>query len=407
VKIKVKALVLTGGSGKEMLPLSKYYPKTMLTLHGKHFLEYVLNNLIKTGFEEFVIVVGYLGDKIQSIVENYRQRDIHIRILDQGDRTGIEGAIISAFDQFSENEPFLLAYGDIFAPSMFYQHLMNSYINTAADGAIAVTLVGKSSEFGIAAIDDRGFITNILPETPAKETDANYIFAGASILPGEFFAILKEEGKLTAALARLLQEQRRICASVWQDEWVDVGYPWDLLAANKDAFKTLEYSRIHRTAQISPSAHISGLALIEENVVIDHNAEIVGPCFIGKNCYIGTNSLIRDHSCIERDCVIGYSVEVKNSIIQHGTKIGRLSYVGDSVVGENARLGAGVTTMNVLQEVKSEKTVKMIKGRTYHKLGAIIGPHSIIGSNTVMLPGVVINSNKVIPPGTVIREDIE
>lgn len=403
----MKALVLAGGIGKEMLPLSKYYPKTMLTLHGKHFLEYVLDGLINTGLEEFVVVVGYLGDKIQSIIENYRQRDIHIQIVDQGDRTGIEGAMISAYDQFTEKEPFLLAYGDIFTPSKFYHHLMNSYINTAADGAIAVTLVGKSSEFGIAAIDERGFITEILPETPAKDIDANYIFAGASILPGEFFAILKEEGKLTDTLARLLQEQRRICASVWQDEWVDVGYPWDLLAANKDAFKTLEYSRIHRTAQISPSAHISGLALIEENVIIDHNAEIVGPCFIGKNCYIGTNSLIRDHSCIERNCVIGYSVEVKNSVIQHGTKIGRLSYVGDSVIGEYARLGAGVTTMNVLQEAETQKTMKMIKGRIYHKLGAIIGPHSIIGSNTVMLPGVAINSDKVIPPGTVIREDIK
>lgn len=403
----MKALVLAGGSGKEMLPLSKYYPKTMLTLHGKHFLEYVLDGLIKAGLEEFVVVVGYLGDKIHPIIENYRQRDFHIRIIDQGDQTGIEGAIISASDQFSENEPFLLAYGDIFAPSMFYQHLMNSYLNTAADGAIAVTLVGKSSEFGIAAIDDRGFITEILPETPTKETEANYIFAGTSILPGEFFTILKEEGKVTAALARLLHEQRRICASVWLDEWVDVGYPWDLLAANNDAFKALEYSRIHKTAQISPSAHISGLTLIEENVIIDHNAEIVGPCFIGKNCYIGTNSLIRAHSCIERDCKIGYSVEVKNSVIQHGTKIGRLSFVGDSVVGENVQLGAGVTTMNVLQDIKSEKTAIVIKGRTYHKLGAIIGPHSIIGSNNVMLPGVVINSDKVIPPGTVIREDIK
>lgn len=401
----MKCLVLAGGSGKEMLPLSKFYPKTMLTLHGKHILESVLDGLIETGLEEFVVVIGYLGEKIQPVVDNYRQQDTHIKIIDQGDGKGIEGAIISAADEFSDKEPFLLVYGDIFAPSMFYQHLMNSYINTAADGAIAVTLVGKSSEFGIAALDDHGFITKILPETPAKEDDTNYIFAGASILPGEFFTLLKEEDKLTAALARLLQEQRRICASVWQDEWVDIGYPWDLLAANRDAFKALEYSRIHKTAQISPSAHVSGLVLIEENVVIDHNAEIVGPCFIGKNCYIGTNSLIRDYSCIERDCEIGYSVEVKNSVIQHGTKIGRLSFVGDSVIGENARLGASVTTMNVLRDKKSQRTKRVIKGRTFHKLGAVVGPNSIIGSNAVMLPGVEIDSNEIIPPGTVIRKN--
>ncbi len=403
----MKGLVLTGGFGKEMLPLSKYYPKTMLTLHGRHLLEYVLAGLIETNLEEFIVVAGYLGDKIKPIAEKYRQQGFSIQIIDQGDRKGIEGAITSASEQFSDKEPFLLAYGDIFAPPMFYQHLMNSFINTAADGAIAVTLVGKSAEFGIAAIDDRGFIKKILPETPSEENNANYIFAGASILPGEFFEILREEYKLTTALARLLKEQRRICASVWQDEWVDVGYPWDLLAANKDAFKPLEYSRIHKTAKISPSAHISGLTLIEENVVIDHNAEIVGPCFVGKNCYIGTNSLIRAYSCIERNCKIGYSVEVKNSVIQQGTKIGRLSFVGDSVIGENASLGSGVTTMNVLEDAQSRKMTKTIKGRVYHKLGAIIGPHSIIGSNTVMLPGIIVDSDKVIPPGTVIHKDLK
>lgn len=402
----MKALVLAGGIGKEMLPLSKYYPKTMLTIHGKHLLEYVLVGLLETGIEEFVIVVGYLGDKIRSVVENYRQKGINIKIVDQEDRTGIEGAVISACNLFSGKEPFLLAYGDILAPPMFYQHLMNSYINTAADGAIAVTLVGKSSEFGIAEIDDRGFIMEIMPETPVKESEANYIFAGASILPGEFFDILQEEGRLTAALARILLERRRICASVWQDEWVDVGYPWDMLAANQDAFKNLEYSQIHKSAKIAPSAHISGLALIEENVVIDHNAEIVGPCFIGKNSYIGTNSLIREYSCIERNCKIGYSVEVKNSVIQHGTKIGRLSFIGDSVVGEKASIGSGVTTTNVLQNSTSQKITKTIKGRVYHKLGAIIGPNSIIGSNTVMLPGVIIGSDQEIFPGTVIRENI-
>ena len=402
----MKALVLTGGSGKEMLPLSKYCPKTMLTLHGKHLLEYVFRGLIQTGIEEFVVVVGYMGEKVRPIVEKYRQEGIHLKTVDQKNLSGIEGAIISASGQFSEREPFLLAYGDILTPPTFYEHLMNSYINTAADGAMAVTLVGKSAEFGITSIDDRGFITEILPETPVEETDANYIFAGASILPGEFFEILREENKLITSLTRLLHEQRKVCASVWQDEWIDVGYPWDMLAANQGVFTNLNYSRIHKTAKIAPSAHISGLALIEENVVIDHNAEIVGPCFIGKGSYIGTNSLIRDYACIESNCKIGYSVEVKNSVIQYGTKIGRLSFVGDSVVGEKVSLGSGVTTMNVLEDEKSQKLVKTIKGRIYSKLGAVIGPNSVIGSNTVMLPGVVVGSDKNISPGTVINENI-
>ncbi len=402
----MKALVLTGGSGKEMLPLSKYCPKTMLKIHGKHVIEYVLDGLIETGVDEFIVVTGHQGKKVQVVLDQYRSRGVNIQTVNQGERKGIEGAILSAQMHFGKDKPFLLAYGDIVAPSMFYHHLLNSYINTAADGAISVTLIGKSQEFGIANIDDRGFIKTISPDPSSGDNDTNYIFAGASILPGEFFEILSDEKKLTKALARLLKEQRRICASVWQDEWIDIGYGWDLLAANQDIFKGLDYARIHKSAKISPSAHISGLVLIEEGVTIDHNAEIVGPCFIGKNVYIGTNSLIRNYACIGENSNIGFSVEVKNSVILSNVKIGRLSFVGDSVIGENVIIGSGVTTMNVLRDDELQKSSQEIKGRKYHKLGVIIGPNSVIGSNSVIKPYVIIDANQVIPDGTVVKKKI-
>lgn len=399
----MKALVLAGGSGREALPLSTYTPKTMFQLHGKPILQYVLDGLIKTGIEEFVVVVGYLQKKIHPLLHEYRQQGCAITIVDQGEAEGIEGAILAARTHFTDTDEFILAYGDIVAPVKFYDHLRDSYVRTAADGAIAVTLVGKSAEFGIVGTDDRGFITEILPDTSMEDADIPYIFAGAAILPREFFDVLKQERILTSALTRLIGERRRFCASIWQDEWIDVGYAWDLLAANRDLFKPLTYARIHKTAEIAPSAHISGLVLIDENVVIDTNAKIVGPCFIGKNSYIGTNSLIREFSCIEQDCVIGFSTEIKNSVIQPGTKIGRLSFVGDSVVGEQTKLETGVTTMNFLEDIGQTK--KVIKGRTYTKLGAIIGPKSRIGSNTVLLPTVNIDSNQIISPGSVISSD--
>jgi NDP-sugar pyrophosphorylase family protein len=401
----MKALVLAAGTGTEMMPLSKYCPKTMLHVHGKFVIEYVIDGLIETGIEDFVIVLGHQKEKLDKVLGEYRSKGVNIQVVEQGQKPGIEGAILSAYPILSGSEPFIIAYGDIITPAKFYHHLLNSYVNTAADGAIGVTLMGKAQEFGIATLDDRGFITKILPDPSKDDNDANYIFAGASILPGEFFDILKEEKKLTKALARLLKEQRRICASVWQDEWTDVGYGWDLLNANKNLFVGLDYARIHKSAKISHSAHISGLVIIEEGVTIDHNAEIVGPCYIGKNVYIGTNSLIRGFSCIGEECSIGYSVEIKNSVIQPRTKIGRLSFVGDSVIGENVVIGSGVTTMNVLRDEELHKAPQQIKGREYHKLGTIIGPNSTIGSNSVIKPYVVIDADQVIPDGSVIKKE--
>ncbi len=401
----MKALVLAAGTGTEMMPLSKYCPKTMLQIHGKFVVEYVIDGLMETGVDEFVIVLGHQKEKLKKVIEEYRSKGVNIQGVDQGQKHGIEGAILSASSILRGDQPFIIAYGDIITPAKFYHHLINSFINTAADGSIAVTLMGKSHEFGIARLDDRGFITKILPDPSKDENDTNYIFAGASILPGEFFDILSEEKKLTKALARLLKEQRQICASVWQDEWTDVGYGWDLLTANKNLFVDLNYARIHKSAKISPSAHISGLVIIEEGATIDHNVEIVGPCYIGKNVYIGTNSLIRDNTCIGEECNIGYSVEIKNSVIQPKTKIGRLSFVGDSVIGENVLFGSGVTTMNVLRDKELQKAPQQIKGREYHKLGCIVGPNSTIGSNSVIKPYVVIDADQVIPDGSVIKKE--
>ena len=85
------------------------------------------------------------------------------------------------------------------------------------------------------------------------------------------------------------------------------------------------------------------------------------------------------------------------------SKIGRLSFVGDSVIGENVNLGSGVTTRNILEDEDKRRISKLIKGREYHKLGGVIGPNCTIGSNTVLSAGVIITSEKIIPSGSVIK----
>lgn len=392
----MRALILAGGSGIDCLPLSSVVPKTLFHLHGKFILEYVINGLVDAGIKSLVIVKGYLGDMIDEVAERYRETGIHVDIVDQGPVEGIEKVIMACEDLFDLNEPFILAYGDILVPKEFYHHLLDTYYHSAVDAAIAVILWGHVEQFGVATINDFGRIEKITPFS--EELDQpDYVHAGASILPGNFFELLDQEKTIDKTIMRLIKENRKISAAIWDRDWVDIGNPWDLLKANENLFSNLEYSRIHKTATISPTAHMSGLVIIEENVIIDHNAEIIGPCFIGKNTYIGTNTLIRGITSIERDCKIGFSVEIKNSVIQPETKIGRLSFIGDSIIGKNAMIGSGITTMNILKEIK------IIKGIKYHKLGAIIGPNANLGANVVIKPETIIKENEIVPPSSVIK----
>jgi len=122
-------------------------------------------------------------------------------------------------------------------------------------------------------------------------------------------------------------------ASMWEEEWLDVVYPWEILRANKIIMDSWEHSKIAKTATLESNVTISGTVHIEDNVVIKAGAVLEGPCSIGKNCYIGNNSLIRSYTALEDNCSVGYGVELKNCVVQKNSHIGRLSFIGDSVLG--------------------------------------------------------------------------
>jgi len=404
----MKALILSGGLGREMEPLSKDIPKTMLYLHGKPLIKYLIDGLTELGIKDFVVVVGHLSDSVIRYLQGIQDDSLRIKVVYQGDRKGVSGAILAAKNKFDRDKKFILAHADIIAPIGFYKHLLNSHHRAimqgnSIDGTVIATLKGNISDYGVIMINEKGFITSV-HQNPSETADiGNYIAAGAAILPGEFFFLLEKSLSVEKAYNELINNNAQLQAAIWDDIWIDVGIPWDLLDANKVLFATERRSSIHSTAKISPTAHISGLVIIDKHVVIEHGAVIIGPVFIGKNSYIGTNSLIRDHTAIESYCKIGYSVEIKNSIIQPHTKIGRLSFIGDSVIGSKVQIRSGVTTMNEIGG-GGNKPAKVIKlrGNEYDKLGCAIGDGADVGANTVVMPMSIIDNGEEIPPGQVI-----
>jgi len=123
---------------------------------------------------------------------------------------------------------------------------------------------------------------------------------------------------------------------------------------------------------------------------------------------IGPNCFIRPYTSIGKGVRVGNACEIKNSILMDKTRIGHLSYVGDSVIGEDCNLGAGTITANYRFD---GKTIKMnVKGKIFDsertKLGIIIGDHVKTGINALFMPGVKIGSNSWIGPNVVINEDV-
>lgn len=148
---------------------------------------------------------------------------------------------------------------------------------------------------------------------------------------------------------------------------------------------------------------ISGAVFIGQGTVIEQGAMIKGPAWIGEGCEIRNGCYIRENVIIGSGCVIGNSCELKNSIVFDEAQIPHFNYVGDSILGFRAHLGAGVILSNVRLD-HAEVVVPNGAGgfipTGLRKFGAIIGDRAEVGCNSVLNPGSIIGRNSVLYPGT-------
>ena len=147
-------------------------------------------------------------------------------------------------------------------------------------------------------------------------------------------------------------------------------------------------------------AYIGKQVLIGEGTVVEDGAMIKGPAIIGRNCEIRHNAYIRDQVIIGDHCVIGNSCEIKNSLVFNHAAIPHFNYVGDSIFGYKAHLGAGVKISN-LKVVTGNVTVEVngkLLDTSLRKFGALLGDDVDIGCNTVLNPGSIIGRGSAIYP---------
>src|SRR5206468_10471034 len=180
----------------------------------------------------------------------------------------------------------------------------------------------------------------------------------------------------------------------------DCRYAWDALKKLKD------YLRAHLKpgckARFDGQAHIGPDVFIGEGTVVEDGVMIKGPAIIGRNCEIRHNAYIREQVLIGDNCVIGNSCEIKNSLLFNHAVAPHFNYVGDSILGYKAHLGAGVKISN-FKLVPGNITVE-IDGKPFdtglRKFGALLGDNTDIGCNAVLNPGSIIGRGSIIYPNT-------
>ena len=397
----MKAILMAAGRSTRTYPLTVTRPKPLLKIANKPILAHQIEAL-KGIVEGVVVVVGYRKEMIQKAFGDSYQ-GMPIEYAEQDDPRGTGHALLQCEDKVAGS--FIAMNGDdIYDPRDIMRLL------EVKCGALAKE-VAEPSLYGVYDCDSEGTALALAekPEKPAS----NLANMGVYRLDAGVFDVLRgiepsERGELeiTSALSALI-EQKKLEVVTAEGYWLPIGYPWHLLEANE--FILNDALRPSVEGEVSSAAHLHGIVVVGRGTTIRPGVVIDGPVIIGRNCSIGPNCWLRPGTTIGDNCKVGQGCEIKNSILFDGAAVPHLSYVGDSIIGENTNLGCGAITANYRHDAGYIKS--MVQGKAVNtgrrKFGTIIGDNVHTGINTCIYPGRKLWPNASTLPGEIVRKDIE
>jgi len=405
----MQMVILAGGKGERLKPITDTRPKPMIIVAGKTIVERLIEAGYREGIRRFVVVTGYMSDLLSKHVGEVADRlGVEVETVRQKEEKGSGDALLTASSSISEES--LVVYGDL---------LIDDSVIKKVVSLRAPLIVGvrhrEPWNYGVIVERSGEAVRVIEKPDPSEVKGETLINAGIYVLSPDMVRHVEKiqesprgEIELTDLVEILHREGRGLrVISIDSSEWMDIGRPWDVLEANKRVIeKTPERTVL---GEVEGSVTIKGPVYIGRGARVKGHTYIEGPVYIDEGAQVGPNAYIRPFTYIGKNAVVGFSVEVKASVVFEGAKIPHLSYVGDSVICEKVNLGAGTIIANFRfdeQPVKVwVKGSRISSGRV--KLGAFIGGYVKTGVNSSILPGVKIGAYAIIYPGVVVSKDVE
>ncbi len=393
----MKAIILAAGEGTHLSPFSETRPISMIGVAGRTLLDNTIGLLKSAGINDIFVVAGHKKEKLIERIQQQDHNGLNLHHVEQKRKLGIGHAVMQVKNKILPGEYFLLAYGDILTANNIFSKIQQSFHSFKCPVA-SICLPPSNQMFGNVFLNARMEITKII-EKPKGHKLGNYVLAGVFILPASFFQLLESSGNSMEKALKKVVAGEGLRASMWEDEWLDVVYPWEILTANKIIMDSWQETSVAKDATLEANVTLQGVVRVEAGAVIKSGAVLEGPCCIGEGSYIGNNSLVRSYTSVGKNCSVGSGVELKNCVVMENSQIGRLSFVGDSVLGENVDMGAGCMTVNRDIDWKPifVKNGKRPMSTGMKKLGAFLGDGVVVGAGNTLQPGTIVAPGKTLP----------
>jgi mannose-1-phosphate guanylyltransferase len=351
----MKAVVLVGGEGTRLRPLTLTSPKQMLPIVGVPMIERVLGHLASHGVDEAVLSLGYLPDAFTEAYPDGRAAGVALTYAVEPEPLDTAGAVRFAATFAGISDTFVVVNGDVLT-DMDLTSLMDFHRDRGAEGTIALHPVADPSAFGVVPTDSEGRVTAFVEKPPRDEAPTNEINAGTYVLEPSVLERIPEGGRVSIERETFpaMVRDGNLFARSDDSYWLDTGTPAAYLEANFD------YLAGKRGPEVAP-----GLVENERGVLVEGESVVSGDVF--------------GPTVILAGCVVEPGARVEHSILGRGTVVSAGAVVADSVLMDACHVAGDAKVA-----------------------GSVMGPRSVVGQRGDVRPVSVLGADAVVSSGTLV-----
>jgi mannose-1-phosphate guanylyltransferase / phosphomannomutase len=373
----VKAVVMAGGEGTRLRPLTSNQPKPMVPVVGKPCMEHIVELLRGHGMEDVIVTVAFLPQAIRGYFGDGETLGANIEYSVEESPLGTAGSVRLASGKLDET--FVVISGDALT-DVDLTKIVDFHHEKGAAVTIGLKSVENPLEFGIVVTDDEGRIERFLEKPSWGQVFSDTINTGIYVLEPEVLRHVPTDRPYDFSkelFPLLLEMGRPLYGYVFDEYWQDIG--------NLDQFRQANFDALEGLVDLNiPGIRLRGNIWLGEGVELDDLDQIEAPAFVGNYSRIAPGATVAPHSVLGASVTLREQARTSRSVVDSSTYIGRSAVVEGAIVGRGCEIGSHV----LVQE------------------GAAIGDEVALGSQSVVNPGVRIYPYKEVESGAQVTESV-
>ncbi len=373
----MKAVIMAGGEGTRLRPLTSNQPKPMMPIANRPMMEHIVRLLADHGIDQIVVTLAFLANQIRTYFGDGSELGVEMRYATEDTPLGTAGSVRNAADELDDT--FLVISGDVLT-DVDLTGLIKAHRDSGALGTIALKRVDDPVEFGIVITGEDGHVERFLEKPTWGQVFSDTINTGIYVLEPEIFDYIPPNENVdfsSDVFPAALADGKSLFGHVIDGYWEDVGTLDAYLQAHHDILDGMV------------AVEIDGFTMREnvwlgEGADVDPDATIEGPVVIGPNCRIESGAYVGQHTVLGGDVVVKHDAQVVRSVVHEHTYIGSSARVRGAVVGRAC-------------DLRSHSTIEP---------GAVLGNECFVGEHAVVTSDVKVYPFKSIDAGAVITSSI-